>query len=445
MIPASALFDQSTLSLLLEHDPVVQRYRTFFALFDWSQVTERDPHRCWPGPRPHPEVTYVKAFLVKLCEGKAYVTELRTFLLEHPLLILELGFCPVLDPTQPYGFDVARTVPCDRWLRAKQQMLDHAMLHDLLQATVHALQAEIPALGETIAVDVKHIYAWVRENNPRESIVDRFCKERQPRGDPDCRVGVKRSSNQLQADGSTKVRKEYLWGYGSGVVSAITADYGDVVLAEYTQAFNDNDVTYYRPLYRQTVATLERFPTYVTADAAFDAWYVYRTAALHAGIAAIPLNQHAHPVFTRDTDGVPLCPKGLRMYPTFQFAHTNGYRAQRYRCPLLFPQPSGEHCDHAQFLTEKGCVKDPNIELGGVMRVTLDRSAPLYQAIYRQRTSCERINSQAKALGIERPRVRNRRSVENLNTLTYLIINARALQRARSINSALLSPIRLRE
>jgi hypothetical protein len=59
------------------------------------------------------------------------------------------------------------------------------------------------------------------------------------------------------------------------------------------------------------------------------------------------------------------------------------------------------------------------------MRITLDRSSPLYKVVYSQRTSTERINSH--------PKVRNGRSVENLNTLTY-IINAKALQRTRSIN-----------
>ena len=72
------------------------------------------------------------------------------------------------------------------------------------------------------------------------------------------------------------------------------------------------------------------------------------------------------------------------------------------------------------------------------MRVTLDRKSPLYQAIYTQRTSCERINSQAQALGIDRPKVRNQRSVENLNTLIYVVINVRALQWAKSINRQLL-------
>ncbi len=152
------------------HDPVVCRYRAFFALLDWDQVPERDPSRPWSGPAPHPTAAYIKALLVKLCEGKPYITEVRAFLVEHPLLVLELGFRPVLDPTQPDGFASERTVPCDRYLRHWQQTLDPAILHALLGATVHALQAEIPGLGTTVAVDVKHIYAWVQENNPKETV-----------------------------------------------------------------------------------------------------------------------------------------------------------------------------------------------------------------------------------------------------------------------------------
>ncbi|GER89786.1 hypothetical protein KDW_39480 [Dictyobacter vulcani] len=82
-----------------------------------------------------------------------------------------------------------------------------------------------------------------------------------------------------------------------------------------------------------------------------------------------------------------------------------------------------------------------NWEQGARIRVSLDHESPLYKAVYTQRTSCERINSQAKALGIERPRVHNHRSVANLNTLTYVIINGRALSRAISINRGLLPMI----
>src|SRR5260370_24497297 len=115
-------------------------------------------------------------------------------------------------------------------------------------------------VGEIVASEVKDIYAWVKENNPRVSMKDRFCKDQQATGDPDCRVGVKRSTNQEQPDGSTKEKKEYLWGYGSGVVAATTPDYGDVVLAPLTQPFHSGDVPSSLPLYWQTVATPDLFP-----------------------------------------------------------------------------------------------------------------------------------------------------------------------------------------
>jgi hypothetical protein len=122
------------------------------------------------------------------------------------------------------------------------------------------------------------------------------------------------------------------------------------------------------------------------------------------------------------------------MHPTYRYAHTYGYHAQRYRCPLLFPQANGQACEYEQFKKGKGCMKDINDEAGGRARLLMDRTHPLYHAVYAQRTSCERINSQAKELGIELLIVHNRRSFANLNTLIYLVINVRSLQRSKSIN-----------
>jgi len=438
MIPASDLFDQSVLTALLEHDPLVADYRAFFSLLDWSVVEQWEAQRSGLGRPAHPESAYLKAFLIRLREGMLYTTQLRRFLLRHPLLVIELGFRLVLDPSAPYGFDVEATLPGEFWLRQKLRHLDRALLTELLAATVHALQDEIPGLGETVAIDVKHIYAWVQQNNERAYVKDRYDKTKQPAGDPDCRLGVKRSTNQELADGSTEVKKELLWGYGTGVAVSTIAEYGTVVLAEYTQPFNEGDITYFRPLYRQAVLALAQFPTYLTADAAYDAWYVYEAPARHGGIAAVPLNQHSNTPFPRLPDGTPRCPIGLPMHPTKQFNHTNGYRAQRWKSPLLYPEPTGATCEHEQFAKGKGCVKDVNWELGGIQRVTLDREGPLFHALYNERTGCERVNARAKELGIERPRVRNGPSVANLNTLIYVIVNVRVLEKAKSINKRLL-------
>jgi len=435
MIASCPVLDQPALTLLAACDPVVQGYRAFFALLDWHSLPERPVARPRPGPTPQPPTAYLKALLIKICEGKEYITQLRTFLVSHPLLALEIGFRPVPAAAAPYGFDVERTVPGARWLRHWQQHLDHRVLQGLLRQTVAALRAEIPGLGETVAFDVKHLYAWVAANNHKAYVPNRYDPAQQPPGDPDCRSGVKTSSNQVRPDGTTKETKHYVWGYGSGVAAATDPCYGDVVLAEYTQPFNEVDSTYYHPLYARTVQTLGRAPTNVAADAAFDAWHIYQTCAARGGMAAIPLNTRGHPVPHQQPDGRPLCPSGLPMHPSYTFFHPDGYRAQIYRCPLLFPARTAQPCDHEQFRKGPGCVKYLNIELGGRMRIRLDRASAAYQQVYRQRTAAERINSQAKALGIERPKVRNGSSVRNLNTLTYLVINVRALARARAINA----------
>ncbi len=443
IIPYSHMFDQQTMIHLLDYDPLVQRCRAFLALFEWSVVPQPviDPSR--PGRRPHPPRAYLKALLLKVAEGLTCCTRLRRFLVEHPLLVLELGFRPVLDITQPYGFDIERTVPTARWFREKQRTLSQSVLQTLLAETVQDLREEIPGLGEVVAFDVTHIYAWVRENNPRVYVRVEgggpFDVTHIPKGDPDCRLGVKKSSNQVQPDGTTTEKKESLFGYGSGIATCTDPVYGDVILAEYTQPFNEGDITYFAPLSLATVATLGHFPTHLTADAAFDAWYCYQGPASRGGMAAIPLNQHRQTPLARLPDGTPRCPIGLPMHPTKQFNHTYGYRAQRFQCPLLFPEKTGETCSHEQFAKGKGCVKDVNWEAGGIQRVTLDRESPLYKAVYRQRTSTERGNSHAKALGLERPKVRNIGSVRTLNTLTYLVVNALALQRARDRNAGLLT------
>jgi hypothetical protein len=272
MIPSSVIFDQSTLTALLEHDRVVQEYRAFFSLLNWSVVEQWQASRSvYCETHGHPITAYLKAFLIRIGQGMLSMTQLRSFLLHHPLLIIELGFQLHLDPTAAYGFDPEKTLPCRYWFSQKLRTLDPTLLQALLHATVRDLKEEIPGLGEVVAFDVKHIYAWVKENNERVYVPDRYDKSKTLAGDPDCRLGVKRSTNQEQADGSTKEKKEYLWGYGSGVAAATIPGYGDVVLAEYTQPFNENDITYFEPLSQQSVLALQQFPTHLTADAAFDA------------------------------------------------------------------------------------------------------------------------------------------------------------------------------
>ncbi len=158
MIPASHLFDQSTMAAQLDHDPVVAAYRAFFSLLDWSIVEQWDTDHHRRGRPGHPTSSSLKAFFVRINEGLIYTTPLRVFLAKHPLLVIDLGFHLVLDFTHSYGFDIEQTVPCRYWFGERLRSLDRGLLTDLFAGTVHALQDEMPGLGEVVSFDVKHIY-----------------------------------------------------------------------------------------------------------------------------------------------------------------------------------------------------------------------------------------------------------------------------------------------
>ena len=61
-----------------------------------------------------------------------------------------------------------------------------------------------------------------------------------------------------------------------------------------------------------------------------------------------PSGIHGHEEVPRDPDGTPYCSRGLRMRPPMRLRDPNGFRAQRFRCPLLFPTRTGQSCDHEQ-------------------------------------------------------------------------------------------------
>ena len=102
----------------------------------------------------------------------------------------------------------------------------------------------------------------------------------------------------------------------------------------------------------------------------------------------------------------------------------------KYVCPLMFPKRAELSCpiEHEKW-GKKGCTAALPTSPGARLRYTIDRESQAYKDIYKQRTAVERINSQAFALGIERPRIRNGAAITNLNTLIYTLINLRFYQR----------------
>jgi hypothetical protein len=455
----------------LVHDPqarprfawesaVANHYLRLLEPLAWDHFPERNLEVIHGFP-PVPFAPFVAACLVKLDRQLPYMSHLRQYLVEHPALTWLLGFSLVPSRRYSWGFDVEASLPSARHFTRLLRRVPNDSLQWLLDKTVRLIQAEltseVPDFGEAISLDTKHIIAWVRENNPKDYVKDRYDKSKQPAGDPDCRLGCKRRRNQRASSkeppptppdnpvpANTISVGEYYWGYGSGVVATKVPGWGEFVLAELTQPFDRSDVSYFFPLMADTERRLGFRPRFGAFDAAFDAFYVYEHFHREdqdwtAGLAAVPFSQRGGHQKTFSADGLPLCKAGLPMPLKYTFTSRTGlfpHECNRYVCPLIALEPPADACpvNHKRW-PKGGCTTTMAASIGARIRYQLDRDSDLFKELYKQRTATERINSQAVELGIERPKLRNGQAITNQNTLTYVLINLRALQRIRERKS----------
>jgi hypothetical protein len=377
-----------------------------------------------------------------------------------------LGFPRVADPTAPHGFAVAATVPTRRQFNRVLRTLSNDALQFLLTRSISAIHdaltpAQQAQFAQVVAGDTAPILAWVKENNPKlHHVTGRFDKTHRPTGDPDCRLGVKQRTNTPPAETTPPtpttdpaparacaIGTDILWGYASGVIATILPDHlGEVVLAERTRPFNESDISYFFPLMTQTEQRLGVRPPSGVFDAAFDAFYVYEYFHQAGGAAIVPLvaKAGAGATATRQfaADGRPLCAAGLPMSLQFTYQdRTSGlvpHERGKYRCPLAHPTVTTTPCPiHDDHRDTGGCATTVATSIGARIRHQLDRESDWFKQLYKQRTVTERINSQAEALGIQAPKLRNGCSITNQNTLIYVLINLRALQRLRERQAVL--------
>jgi hypothetical protein len=429
------------------------RYLNLLAPLDWDHFPEHSGKSFRPDESPFPLSTFAAAYLIKLDRNLSYMPRLRQYLVDHPALVWILG-CPLVPSRHfSWGFDVNASLPTARHFSRLLRTVPNSVFQFLLDATVTQIQVELASeiddFGHAISLDTKHILAWVRENNPKEYVEDRYDKAKQPAGDPDCRLGCKRRRNQRASSGNppptphdnplpAKISVgEYYWGYASGVVATKVPGWGEFVLAELTLPFDQSDVAYFEPLMEDTERRLGFRPRYGAFDAAFDAFYIYEYfhqegQPIETGFAAVPLSKRGGRRRRFSSDGLPLCEAGRAMPLKYTFISKRtriDHERGRYYCPLVYPERTGEVCpiDHKNW--PKGCIATLATSVGARIRHELDRESDLYKDVYKQRTATERINSQAAARGIERPKLRNGASIANHNTLIYVLINLHALQR----------------
>ena len=286
-----APLDERQLPRFVRESAVALKYLRLLGPLDWRRFPDRPDQRFSPDCPPLSHATVAAAYLVKIDQHLPYAADLREYLAEHPALVWVLGFPLVPSSLFSWGFDVCASLPTQRHFNRLLRAMPNGSLQFLLDDTVRllreALVDQAPDFGDCIALDTKHIIAWVQENNPKAYIREgRYDKTKQPTGDSDCRLGCKRKHNQAKGQNAVESLPtpttnpvpakhlavgEYYWGYGSGVVATRVPAWGEFILAELTQPFDQPDVSYFKPLLADVQRRLGRRPRFGAFDAAFDA------------------------------------------------------------------------------------------------------------------------------------------------------------------------------
>ena len=100
-IPCPLTRPHAPLPAWVADDPVVAKYRALLGDLSWHQFPERATDRPWPGPQPERRAPFAAAYLVKLHEGKRWMSDLRSYLMAPStnracwLAISALSFLPM--------------------------------------------------------------------------------------------------------------------------------------------------------------------------------------------------------------------------------------------------------------------------------------------------------------------------------------------------------------
>lgn len=442
---------RNLLPRFVQESPIALHCLELLGPLAWDRFPERDLERNW-GQTTIPYAALAASCLFMLEQGFGDLSRLHRFLVQNPPLVWLFGF-PVAPARQnTWGFDAQASLPTHRHFTRMLRTMPNSVLQHLLSSSITSIVSTLQSLdvivGDCISGDTKHILAWVRENNPKAYLREgRYDKNRQPKGDPDCRLGCKRRHNQKLSAKETPSNNpvpaasvsvgEFYWGYASGIIATKAGKWGEFILAELTQPFDCSDVSYFFPLMQAVEQRLGFRPPYGTFDAAYDAFYVYEYFHEAGGFAAVPFSEKGG--YTADgrkfsRKGLPLCQAGLPMPLKTKFTDRTRaiieHQRGKYACPLLFPEPSGNTCpiDHKNW-AKNGCTADMPLSIGARLRYTLKRDTEEFEHVYKQRTAAERIFSRAVQLGIERPHLRNGKAIANINTLIYVLVNLRTLWR----------------
>jgi hypothetical protein len=345
----------------------------------------------------------------------------------HKLVELEFELQNNPSIAEPLGLDPLRRSPSDErfsdFLRSNPngyfQIVREALVQELINEGV------ISALG--IGLDSCPIEAFVRENNLKTAIKDRYGKLRLPSGDKDARLGVSIHFPTFHK------KIQCFWGYRNHIITDL--DY-ELPIIEITLQANKDEKKVALPLLNRVHQEYSLPIEVVAGDASYDSEkilrYIIEEMKAEAMIPRNPRNMQNTP-YTVKKDVI-YCEADLPMHRRGKMKPRKTTYLQ-YSCPLHWSKelrgkyilcPAG----HPKFLSQKGC--NVLIRMSPSVREKIKYGTQRFKEVYNKRTSVERVFSRLLAISMQKPTVKGLRAIRNHCTIAHITVLLVALTAHRT-------------
>jgi len=191
------MYQRSLFDLEEIFDKPLRRYELFFSILDFSLLEKGTSI----GRKPISRAAILRALIFKNLRSIASLSDLSAELYERPTLASILGFIPGDKP-----------IPVERF-SSYLKSIDNTLLRKIQLMLVKKLIELKVIKGKYLSADSCPIKANVKENNIKTNVSSRFIKERPPKNDPDCRIGI------FPTFVFGKAKVEFYWGYRNHILN----------------------------------------------------------------------------------------------------------------------------------------------------------------------------------------------------------------------------------
>jgi hypothetical protein len=389
-------------------DRPLRRYELFFSVLDLSILDRASS----VGRKPISRAAILKALIFKNLRTIASLSDLSAELFERPALASVLGFEPGDNP-----------IPVERFSCFLKDTSNKILGQIRVSLVKKLIEGKI-IKGKYLSVDSCPILANVKENNLKTSVRYRFYKDRPPKNDKDCRIGV----FPTFISGNAKV--EFFWGYRNHIINDCDSE---LPLAEITLPANVRGTSVIIPQLDFVKDNLALKPVAVIADSEYDSSSIIEYIAANLGarprISRNP-RRGAPSTARLSSSGVPICIAGFEMLSRGIFMDRSQNRKRhKFVCPIKGSKKFAKdhpYCPwlHPRFVEGTGCYSYLRVDVDESIRAAIDYGSESFKRDFNKRTSSERVFSRLLSILMQRPSVVGLAATANLCTISHITVLA---------------------